>query len=220
MYIYNYCRFFGGALHMWGSLSASTKRYKQQSLSEKRHIGSHRHHQKNRQKNSPERALNTGKMKRQSGEVGNTVCSLPPQHAILAKKFVEVMTKYNEAQVDFRDKSKGRIARQLEISGLTVERSTTACVPPVQASHLLLCVDHSGEGDNRRRAGRDAGGRKLGRLHSRSKSMRTLVFLYQGHPFISSLILWYHFSFLDPIFLPQWKKTSLLKVRDRPLLTP
>ncbi len=40
------------------------------------------------------------------------------QHAILAKKFVEVMTKYNEAQVDFRDKSKGRIARQLEISEL------------------------------------------------------------------------------------------------------
>uniref|UniRef100_A0A3Q3JHK0 Syntaxin-3 n=1 Tax=Monopterus albus TaxID=43700 RepID=A0A3Q3JHK0_MONAL len=39
------------------------------------------------------------------------------QHAILAKKFVEVMTNYNEAQVDFRDKSKGRIARQLEITG-------------------------------------------------------------------------------------------------------
>ncbi|XP_041698983.1 syntaxin-3 isoform X1 [Coregonus clupeaformis] len=39
------------------------------------------------------------------------------QHAILAKKFVEVMTKYNEAQTDFRDKSKGRIARQLEITG-------------------------------------------------------------------------------------------------------
>lgn len=44
------------------------------------------------------------------------LCSCLPQHAILAKKFVEVMTKYNEAQVDFRDKSKGRIARQLEIS--------------------------------------------------------------------------------------------------------
>uniref|UniRef100_H2SNW0 Syntaxin-3 n=1 Tax=Takifugu rubripes TaxID=31033 RepID=H2SNW0_TAKRU len=39
------------------------------------------------------------------------------QHAILAKKFVEVMTKYNEAQMDFREKSKGRIARQLEITG-------------------------------------------------------------------------------------------------------
>lgn len=43
------------------------------------------------------------------------------QHAILAKKFVEVMTKYNEAQMEFRDKSKGRIARQLEITG----KSTT-----------------------------------------------------------------------------------------------
>ncbi|KAF3851783.1 hypothetical protein F7725_005138 [Dissostichus mawsoni] len=40
------------------------------------------------------------------------------QHAILAKKFVEVMTRYNEAQMDFRDKTKGRIARQLEISEL------------------------------------------------------------------------------------------------------
>ncbi|KTG41289.1 hypothetical protein cypCar_00032416 [Cyprinus carpio] len=41
------------------------------------------------------------------------------QHAILAKRFVEVMTKYNEAQVEFRDKSKGRIQRQLEITGKT-----------------------------------------------------------------------------------------------------
>lgn len=55
-------------------------------------------------------------MNQQIDEVENTRCSLLPQHAILAKKFVEVMTKYNEAQVDFRDKSKGRIARQLEIS--------------------------------------------------------------------------------------------------------
>ncbi|XP_076878538.1 syntaxin 3b isoform X1 [Brachyhypopomus gauderio] len=39
------------------------------------------------------------------------------QHAVLSRKFVDVMTKYNEAQVDFRDKSKGRIQRQLEITG-------------------------------------------------------------------------------------------------------
>uniref|UniRef100_A0A8C2ISQ9 Syntaxin-3 n=1 Tax=Cyprinus carpio TaxID=7962 RepID=A0A8C2ISQ9_CYPCA len=39
------------------------------------------------------------------------------QHAILAKRFVEVMTKYNEAQLEFREKSKGRIQRQLEITG-------------------------------------------------------------------------------------------------------
>ncbi|XP_066534959.1 syntaxin-3 isoform X2 [Hoplias malabaricus] len=43
------------------------------------------------------------------------------QHAILARKFVEVMTKYNEAQMEFREKSKGRIQRQLEITG----KSTT-----------------------------------------------------------------------------------------------
>ncbi|XP_060780836.1 syntaxin-3 isoform X2 [Neoarius graeffei] len=41
------------------------------------------------------------------------------QHAVLAKSFVEVMTKYNEAQVEFREKSKGRIQRQLEITGKT-----------------------------------------------------------------------------------------------------
>ncbi|XP_035983053.1 syntaxin-3a isoform X6 [Fundulus heteroclitus] len=39
------------------------------------------------------------------------------QHAVLSRKFVEVMTKYNEAQVEFREKSKGRIQRQLEITG-------------------------------------------------------------------------------------------------------
>ncbi|XP_064193844.1 syntaxin-3 isoform X2 [Anguilla rostrata] len=41
------------------------------------------------------------------------------QHAVLSRKFVEVMTKYNEAQVDFRERSKGRIQRQLEITGKT-----------------------------------------------------------------------------------------------------
>nr|XP_023653189.1 syntaxin-3-like isoform X2 [Paramormyrops kingsleyae] len=41
------------------------------------------------------------------------------QHSVLSRKFVEVMTKYNEAQVDFRERSKGRIQRQLEITGKT-----------------------------------------------------------------------------------------------------
>eukprot|EP00069_Balaena_mysticetus_P003788 bmy_16750T0 len=39
------------------------------------------------------------------------------QHSVLSRKFVEVMTKYNEAQMDFRERSKGRIQRQLEITG-------------------------------------------------------------------------------------------------------
>lgn len=46
----------------------------------------------------------------------NSALMLPLQHAVLSRKFVDVMTKYNEAQVDFREKSKGRIQRQLEIS--------------------------------------------------------------------------------------------------------
>ncbi|KAG9354831.1 hypothetical protein JZ751_001544 [Albula glossodonta] len=37
------------------------------------------------------------------------------QHTVLSRKFVEVMTQYNETQVSFREKSKGRIQRQLEI---------------------------------------------------------------------------------------------------------
>ncbi|KAM6954461.1 syntaxin-2 [Aplochiton taeniatus] len=39
------------------------------------------------------------------------------QHMVLSRKFVEVMTLYNETQVSFRERSKGRIQRQLEITG-------------------------------------------------------------------------------------------------------
>ncbi|XP_043413220.1 syntaxin-2 isoform X3 [Prionailurus bengalensis] len=41
------------------------------------------------------------------------------QHSVLSRKFVEVMTDYNEAQTLFRERSKGRIQRQLEITGRT-----------------------------------------------------------------------------------------------------
>ncbi|XP_023930834.1 syntaxin [Lingula anatina] len=43
------------------------------------------------------------------------------QHATLSRKFVEVMNEYNACQVDYRDRCKARIQRQLEITG----RSTT-----------------------------------------------------------------------------------------------
>uniref|UniRef100_A0A8B9K0P9 Syntaxin 3A n=1 Tax=Astyanax mexicanus TaxID=7994 RepID=A0A8B9K0P9_ASTMX len=46
------------------------------------------------------------------------------QHAVLSRKFVDVMTKYNEAQMDFREKSKGRIQRQLEISNVINTKKT------------------------------------------------------------------------------------------------
>ncbi|XP_054568653.1 syntaxin-2 isoform X1 [Eptesicus fuscus] len=39
------------------------------------------------------------------------------QHSVLSRKFVDVMTEFNEAQTVFRERSKGRIQRQLEITG-------------------------------------------------------------------------------------------------------
>uniref|UniRef100_A0A2K5K9X7 Syntaxin-2 n=1 Tax=Colobus angolensis palliatus TaxID=336983 RepID=A0A2K5K9X7_COLAP len=41
------------------------------------------------------------------------------QHSVLSRKFVEAMAEYNEAQTLFRERSKGRIQRQLEITGRT-----------------------------------------------------------------------------------------------------
>ncbi|XP_037367234.1 syntaxin-2 isoform X2 [Talpa occidentalis] len=41
------------------------------------------------------------------------------QHSVLSRKFVEAMIAYNEAQTLFRERSKGRIQRQLEITGKT-----------------------------------------------------------------------------------------------------
>ncbi|XP_078410696.1 syntaxin-2-like isoform X2 [Cetorhinus maximus] len=41
------------------------------------------------------------------------------QHSTLSRKFANVMTEYNEIQILFRERSKGRIQRQLEITGKT-----------------------------------------------------------------------------------------------------
>ncbi|XP_023663101.1 syntaxin-1A-like isoform X4 [Paramormyrops kingsleyae] len=43
------------------------------------------------------------------------------QHSTLSRKFVEVMSEYNATQSDYRERCKGRIQRQLEITG----RNTT-----------------------------------------------------------------------------------------------
>jgi len=42
------------------------------------------------------------------------------QHSTLSRKFVEVMTEYNRTQTDYRDRCKGMIQRQLEITGRAV----------------------------------------------------------------------------------------------------
>jgi len=41
------------------------------------------------------------------------------QQSTLSRKFVEVMTEYNRTQTDYRERCKGRIQRQLEISEYT-----------------------------------------------------------------------------------------------------
>ncbi|NXL51509.1 STX1A protein, partial [Podilymbus podiceps] len=40
-------------------------------------------------------------------------------HSTLSRKFVEVMSEYNATQTDYRERCKGRIQRQLEITGRT-----------------------------------------------------------------------------------------------------
>ncbi|XP_067395857.1 syntaxin-2 isoform X2 [Emydura macquarii macquarii] len=58
----------------------------------------------------------------QDGNVNRTSIDLrirKTQHSVLSRKFVEVMTEYNETQTLFRERSKGRIQRQLEITGKT-----------------------------------------------------------------------------------------------------
>ena len=38
----------------------------------------------------------------------------------VSRKFVEIMTEYNKIQVDYREESKKKIARQMEIAGSAV----------------------------------------------------------------------------------------------------
>lgn len=43
------------------------------------------------------------------------------KHATLSRRFVEVMSDYNTTQTDYRERCKGRIQRQLEITGRSVQ---------------------------------------------------------------------------------------------------
>ncbi|QQP32484.1 Uncharacterized protein FKW44_024429 [Caligus rogercresseyi] len=42
------------------------------------------------------------------------------QHMTLSRQFVEYMTEYNQLQNEYRDKSKGKIQRQMELAGSNV----------------------------------------------------------------------------------------------------
>uniref|UniRef100_A0A803YQE1 Syntaxin-1A n=1 Tax=Meleagris gallopavo TaxID=9103 RepID=A0A803YQE1_MELGA len=53
------------------------------------------------------------------GAVRPTCCRSSWEHSTLSRKFVEVMSEYNATQTDYRERCKGRIQRQLEITGRT-----------------------------------------------------------------------------------------------------
>ena len=53
------------------------------------------------------------------GEVTSEIRIKKTQHQTTSRRFVEVMTEYNKVQTDYREASKEKIKRQLEISGKT-----------------------------------------------------------------------------------------------------
>ncbi|MBV95463.1 Syntaxin-1A, partial [Eschrichtius robustus] len=65
------------------------------------------------------------------------------QHSTLSRKFVEVMSEYNATQTDYRERCKGRIQRQLEITGRTttseeLEDMLESGNPAIFASGIIM----------------------------------------------------------------------------------
>ncbi|XP_012663336.2 syntaxin-1A isoform X1 [Otolemur garnettii] len=65
------------------------------------------------------------------------------QHSTLSRKFVEVMSEYNATQSDYRERCKGRIQRQLEITGRTttseeLEAMLGGGTPAIFASGIIM----------------------------------------------------------------------------------
>lgn len=70
--------------------------------------------------------------------------SVSLQHSTLSRKFVEVMSEYNTTQSDYRERCKGRIQRQLEISecGWNPRSSMLAWWTTVRPSRWQCMVKH------------------------------------------------------------------------------
>ena len=56
----------------------------------------------------------------ESGDMSADFRIRKTQHSMLLQKFVQTMTDYNQTQVDYRERCKARIQRQLEIGELPV----------------------------------------------------------------------------------------------------
>nr|BAK03506.1 predicted protein [Hordeum vulgare subsp. vulgare] len=65
------------------------------------------------------------------------------QHSTLSRKFIEVMNDYNNAQIDYRERCKARIQRQLEITGKMtneeeIERMLESGNPQIFTEGILI----------------------------------------------------------------------------------
>ncbi|RNA22046.1 syntaxin-1A isoform X2, partial [Brachionus plicatilis] len=65
------------------------------------------------------------------------------QHSTLSRKFIEVMNDYNNAQIDYRERCKARIQRQLEITGKKtdeeeIERMLESGNPQIFTEGILM----------------------------------------------------------------------------------
>lgn len=65
------------------------------------------------------------------------------QHSTLSRKFIEVMNDYNNAQIDYRERCKARIQRQLEITGKKtdedeIERMLESGNPQIFTEGILI----------------------------------------------------------------------------------
>jgi len=69
------------------------------------------------------------------------------QHSTLSRKFVEVMTEYNRTQTDYRERCKGRIQRQLEISEYTYAVITTLFEQPFPIYHIDSVSEYARQSD-------------------------------------------------------------------------
>ncbi|XP_066292692.1 syntaxin-like isoform X2 [Branchiostoma lanceolatum] len=70
------------------------------------------------------------------------------QHSTLSRKFVEVMTDYNTTQTDYRERCKGRIQRQLEITGKQttneeLEEMLESGNPAIFTSGIIMDTQHA-----------------------------------------------------------------------------
>ena len=90
------------------------------------------------------------------------------------------MTEYNRTQTDYRERCKGRIQRQLEISTHTHTHARILNYDRIHWRHVLLLggfvfylflclLFHSRTYDDQRRARRNVGAGQSCRLHSRRK---------------------------------------------------